>query len=693
MRATSRRSAPSSPSRSVSPRRDLGGQGPASTCRGPPPPDLLLRLDDLAALGLAVGRRRLGVPLTLAGVDAVADHLVTAGLLLGPGADGTGTASRPHWQWWGRSSRSVGARRPCPRPWSGGGSLAADLDPLAVPERAVELEPEATEHARDGALEHSARLSGALLLQVLRVAQPLRLREVLRRETERAWPVTLAVVTGIPGAVGNIVFREAIIGCKWLFRDQTERLGGGIPLALVAGGLVLLLLDRLFPGEVLGYGFPRFLEMLHLQGARVKRRWMVVKTLGSAVSLGAGAAVGREGPIAQIGGSIGGAVAQLARLSSAQREILSACGAAAGIATTFNAPLGALMFAHEIVLLGEVRLVNFTLILIATTTAVVVSRGLFGSLPVFVVPAFSLESYWECFTYAALGVVLGLLAAAYPRLFHAVAGYLRRLALPRAAVLLAGLALVGVLDVAVPGNISDGYGVVNDALAGRLPASRMAVLALAKIAGSTLSLGCGAPGGVFGPIFFIGAMTGGSFRALSTVLLPELTGPRGSYALVGLGAFLAATTHAPLTAIFLLFEMTQSYAVAIPALITTILSLMIATRLEPESIDTLGLTAEGKSLHAPADRLVLERIPVATVYRREFDAIRENQPLPEILRLVRQSRSATFPVIGGADELVGVLSFAALRTLVLEEKLDPQLEARDLCDPQALTLTPADGLV
>ncbi len=525
------------------------------------------------------------------------------------------------------------------------------------------------------------------------MAQPLRWREALRRETERAWPITLAVVTGILGAMGNLVFRAAIQGCTWLFQGQAARLGrGGIPLALVAGGLVLLFLDRLFPGEVLGYGFPRFLEMLHLQGARVKRRWMVVKTLGSAVSLGAGAAVGREGPIAQIGGSIGSAVAQLARLSSEQRRILIACGAAAGIATTFNAPLGALMFAHEIVLLGEVRLVNFTLILIATTTAVVVSRGLFESAPVFVVPAFSLESYWECFTYAALGVVLGLLAAAYTRLFHAVAGYLRRLAWPRAAVLLAGLALVGALDIAVPGNISDGYGVMNDALAGNLSWRLMAVLALAKIAGSTLSLGCGAPGGVFGPIFFIGAMTGGSFRALSTVLLPGLTGPRGSYALVGLGAFLAATTHAPLTAIFLLFEMTQSYAVAIPALITTILSLMIASRLEPESIDTLGLTAEGKSLHAPADRLVLERIPVATVYRREFDAIRENQPLPEILRLVRQSRSATFPVVGGADELVGVLSFAALRTLVLEEKLDPHLEARDLCDPPALTLTPDDGL-
>src|SRR2546430_8596343 len=110
---------------------------------------------------------------------------------------------------------------------------------------------------------------------------------------------------------------------------------------------------------------------------------------------------------------------------------------------------------------------------------------------------------------------------------------------------------------------------------------------------------------------------------------------------------------------------------------------MSATRLEPESIDPLGLTAEGKSLHAPTDRIVLERIPVATVYRREFDPIRENQPLPQMLRLVPHSRGATFPVVGGAVDLAGVLSFAALPTAVLEENLDPHLAARDPCDPPA----------
>jgi chloride channel protein, CIC family len=517
-----------------------------------------------------------------------------------------------------------------------------------------------------------------------------RLRDLIRQdERQHAKLVLIAASIGVLGAVGNLVFRTAIEGATWLFQGMAAPFGRpGIPLPLLAGGLALLVLDRLFPDEVLGYGFPRFLEMLHLQDGRVKRRWMVVKTLGAAVSLGAGAAVGREGPIAQIGGSIGAALAWLARLSTDQRKVLIACGAAAGIAATFNAPLGAILFAHEIVLLGEVPLANLSLIVVATVAGVITARGAFGSESAFHAAHFALRSYWECVTYAALGVVLGVLAVAYMRLFHWTAARLRRLPWPRAAVLLAGLALVGLLDVAVPGNVSDGYPLINDALAGRLAWTAMVPLALAKIVGSSLSLGCGAPGGVFGPIFFIGAMTGGSFRALSQAFLPGVTGPLGSYALVGLGGFLAATTHAPLTAIFLLFEMTQSYDVTVPALLTVGTALIVATRLEHESIDTLGLSAEGKSLHPSLERQLLDAIPVGSVYQRNVATIPENTPLPEILRRVGDSDRATFPVVDAKGDLTGTISFAALRAVLLEAHMGPLIVARDLADPHVATLTP-----
>jgi CIC family chloride channel protein len=522
----------------------------------------------------------------------------------------------------------------------------------------------------------------------------LRLRDLVRPgEGQYAWLLTLAALIGVLGAVGHLVFRSAIDGATWLFQGHVGALGRfGIVPALLAGGVALLLLDRLFPGEVLGYGFPRFLEMLHLQGARVKRRWMIVKTAGAAISLGAGAAVGREGPIAQIGGSIAGAIAWLARLPAEQRKVLIACGAAAGIATTFNAPLGALMFAQEVVLLGEVQLANTSLIVVATVTAVITANGVFEHGAVFRVPTFTIASYWEFCTYAVLGLVLGLLAVGYMRFFHLVSRRARALALPRGLVLLAGLFLVGCLDVAVPGNVSDGYPVINDALAGSLAARTMVLLAAAKIVGSSLALGCGAPGGVFGPIFFIGAMVGGSFRVLSELVLPGATGPKGSYALVGLGAFLAATTHAPLTAIFLLVEMTQTYSITIPALLSAGIALIVATRLEAESIDTLGLSAEGKLLHPPSDLALLERVPVGDVYARDVDAIPEACPLPEVLRHVGESRRGTFPVVNKRDELVGVIAFAALRSVLLEEGLESLVVAGDLAEPHVPTLTPQTSL-
>ncbi|MCW5892451.1 MAG: chloride channel protein [bacterium] len=505
--------------------------------------------------------------------------------------------------------------------------------------------------------------------------------------------VLLAVVIGVLGAAGNVVFRLAIEGFGLLFGAVAAPFGHlGIPLALLAGGVVLLVLDRFFPGEVLGYGFPRFLEMLHLQGARVKRRWIVLKTLGTGISLGAGAAVGREGPIAQIGGSIGGLVAWAARLSVDDRKVLIACGAAAGIAATFNAPLAAILFAQEIVLLGQAELSHLTLVVVAAATAVAATRQLFGAEPVLNGTTFTFVSYWECFTYAAMGVGMGLLAVAYIRSFHFVAGWMRRLPAARWAVLLGGLLVVGLIDVAVPQNLADGYPVINEALASQIHWEWALVLMAAKFVGSIVSLGCGAPGGVFGPIFFIGAMAGCAFRAVSALVLPTLTGPHGSYAMVGLGAFLAATTHAPLTAMFLLLEMTQNYAVTVPALLAVGAALVVSQRLEPESIDTYGLHAEGKELHGATLPQLMDHVPLGSGYRPDVPRVEERMPLRDILRLVSEGAGTTLPVVDAQGELTGVLSFGALREVLLEDSLDSVIVAADLANPHAPVLTPASSL-
>jgi CIC family chloride channel protein len=514
--------------------------------------------------------------------------------------------------------------------------------------------------------------------------------------------MVVAVIVGVLGALGNFGFRALIDAFSWIFRGlEWNALGISrgswfallTPVVLLSGGVALLVLDYFFPGEVLGYGFPDFLAMIHLGRARIKRRWIFIKAASAALSLGAGASVGREGPIAQIGGAIGAAVARMTGLTADRAKILIACGAGAGIATTFNAPIGGLLFAQEIVLLGELELNSLTLIIVATTAGVVTSRAIAGDVAVLHVHRFLLRSYWELLTYGLMGVVLGSLSAAYIRLFHATAAVFKRGQRPKWANLAIGLCVVGLIAAVLPQNLSDGYPVIDEALAGRLSLGLMGVLSVAKIVASSISLGCGASGGVFGPIFFIGAMAGGSFRGVSSILLPGLTGPRGSYALVGLGAFLAASSSAPLTALFLLLEMTQDYTVALPALISVIAALATARAIEPQSIDTYGLKQEGKSLHVGKDRMVLAQIAVAAVMAPEPVVLHESDLLPEVLRVGGETAQSILPVVTQNDTLLGVIVTRELLALLTSrDRLSHLVNAFDIALRNFPTTTPDSTL-
>jgi CIC family chloride channel protein len=509
--------------------------------------------------------------------------------------------------------------------------------------------------------------------------------------------ILLAVIVGVLAALGNLGFRKLIDLFSWLFRVvEWNALGiehggwhrGFIAVILMSGGAAILVLDRIFPEDVLGYGFPNFLEMVNLGTARMKRRWIFVKAAGAALSLGAGASVGREGPIAQVGGAIGSAIAQLRKLSPDRAKVLIAAGAGAGIATTFNAPIGGLMFAQEIVLLGQTEIANLTLLIIATFTAVITSHAILGNGAVFEVPQFVLRSYWEMATYGLMGAGLGALAAGYIRFFNGTAGWFRRLQAPVWLKLEAGLAVVGVIAIWLPQNLSDGYPVINRAMAGEYELGLLAALMCAKFFASSVSLGCGAPGGIFGPTFFIGTMAGGMFQRLSAMLMPELTGPRGSYALVGLGAFLAGTTHAPLTALFLLWEMTRSDTIALPAMIATITALVVARAIETESIDEFRLAREGKKLQIGRERLALTLIPVGAVVTKNVTMVGENTSLSEVLRTAGETAQSTLPVVNSDGELAGLIVTRDLLSMLGGgQELGPLVNAFDISNAHCATVT------
>ncbi|MGB6554960.1 MAG: chloride channel protein [Candidatus Binataceae bacterium] len=514
--------------------------------------------------------------------------------------------------------------------------------------------------------------------------------------------ILLAVAVGVLGALGNLGFRELIAFFSWLFRGlEWNLLGinrGGMfraltPIILLSGGVVILVLDRFFPGDILGYGFPEFLEQVNLGNARIKRRWIVLKALGAALSLGSGASVGREGPIAQIGGAIGSAVAQLRKLTSDRAKVLVAAGAGAGIATTFNAPIGGLMFALEIVLLGQTETANLALLIISTFSAVVTSRAILGNASVFQVPQFDLKSYWEMLTYALMGIALGALGASYIRVFNATGAYFRRMGIAAWQKLGIGLSIVGVIAIFLPANLSDGYPIINRAMAGEFGLAMLLALCAAKYVASCLSLGSGAPGGVFGPIFFIGTMAGGAFHRVSVLLIPHLTGARGSYALVGLGAFLAGTTHAPLTALFLLFEMTGDFTVALPAMIAAVTALVVSRAIESESIDTYRLAREGKTLQISQERLALTQIPVSAVMTKDVTVVSANTRLNDVLHIAGQTSQSTLPVVGSDGELVGLIVTRDLLALLGGgAELGPLVNAFDIAQVNCPHLTADQNL-
>jgi CIC family chloride channel protein len=290
-------------------------------------------------------------------------------------------------------------------------------------------------------------------------------------------------------------------------------------------------------------------------------------------------------------------------------------------------------------------------------------------------------------TYALMGAGLGALAAGYIRFFNATEAWFRRLDLPVWVKLEAGLAVVGVIAIWLPQNLSDGYPVINAAMAGEFGIGMLAAMTCAKIFASSVSLGCGAPGGSFGPTFFIGTMAGGLFQRVSALVIPSLTGPRGSYALVGLGAFLAGTTHAPLTALFLLWEMTHSDTIALPSMIATITALVVARAIETESIDEFRLARAGKKLQIGRERLALTLIPVSAVVTKNVTMVSENNSLSEVLRSAGETAQSTLPVVDSEGIFVGTIVVRDLLSMISGgQELGPLVNAFDICNTHAATV-------
>lgn len=525
------------------------------------------------------------------------------------------------------------------------------------------------------------------------------LAHMQRRES--AFLIGSAVAIGLLAGAMNILFRNTMeyvhrvifLGGSNLFHINDSVLNRVfLPLLPMTGVALLIPLLMRYPKDAGGYGFPAFLESVNVKGGFLRTRNLLFKIIGPALTIGAGGSAGVEGPVAVIGGTVGSSVGRLLRVSGSRIRLLIAAGSAGAIAATFNAPIAGVMFAAEIVLLGDFGIASFAALVISSGTATVLSRWHYGATPAFAVPQYALVSAYELPLYLVLGLLVGFIAVAYIRIFYRVKDEFERLRISPLLKPLLGAFIVGSIAIVLPQVLGNGYDVIESVLHEQTAIWIIVVLILAKIVATSITLGSGGAGGVFAPALLIGAATGGSFGAVVHALFPSVTATSGAYATVGIGAFLAATTHAPLTGIFLLFEMTGNYKIIVPLMAVSIIGTMVSKWLSPDSIDTLELTRKGIRLHAGKEADVLSKIPVRSVMTTGSVTVRKNATLQQVIEIMIGQERFYIPVVNDDGSMCGIVSIQDVRPVLLEERVTRIVNAGDIATERVIVITPDDDL-
>ena len=427
----------------------------------------------------------------------------------------------------------------------------------------------------------------------------------------------LALVVGVMTGLGAVAFR-ALIGfvhnlsyngrLSFVYNanvsEGPSRFGDLVLLSPIIGGLLVVFLVRRFAPEAKGHGVPEVMDAIFYKRGTIRGTVAVIKALASAISIGSGAAVGREGPIIQIGSALGSAFSQFIGLSTRQKITLLSAGAGAGIAATFNTPLGGVLFALEI-LLPEVSNRTFLPVVVATGAATTIGRILIGPDPAFVVPdiqfpmaaSFDLQ---EAVAFVLLGLVCGLAAWAFIRMLVFMEDGFPRLSGNEYVQNVVGMSAIGLTMVLLTRAFGHtyidgvGYSVIQDILYHKMTAAGLLALLFAlKLMATTVSLGCGASGGIFSPSLYLGATLGASFAAATSSVFPHSGLTVSSAAIVGMAAMVGAGTGGVMTAIVMVFEMTRDYAIIVPVIVAVALAASVRRALVNETIYTVKLRHRG----------------------------------------------------------------------------------------------------
>lgn len=516
---------------------------------------------------------------------------------------------------------------------------------------------------------------------------------------EHAIMALFGVLVGVAGGYGAVGFRYLINFIQTIAYGSPDELLGivdSIPwhmrIAIPAiGGLIVGPIVYFFAREAKGHGVPEVMYAVALKQGIIRKRIVFVKSLVSAVCIGTGGSVGREGPIVQIGSAVGSTLGQLFNVSSNRMRTLVGCGAAAGIAATFNAPIAGSIFALEIIL-GEFEIASFSPIIISAVSATAISRHYLGNIPAFILPHYVLHNVLEFPLYALLGVVCAFVALGFTLFLYRAEDFWDAIKFPEYLKAVVGGLMIGAMGLVFPQILGVGYGAIDLALTIKLSWWFMGLLVLCKILATSITIGSGGSGGIFAPSLFMGAMAGGAFGSVANYLFPSVAVSAGAYAVVGMGAVVAATTHGPLQAILIIFEMTGDYKIILPLMVTCIISCLIAGRLCGESIYTFKLIRRGINIKRGKELNILSSMPVKNVMYHTVEMVPQDMPLEEFAEKLPRSRSNNFVVVNSKEEIAGVLTFLDYYDKLFNNELKDHMKVKDIMTPDVVTVTIEDNL-
>ena len=508
-------------------------------------------------------------------------------------------------------------------------------------------------------------------------------------------PFLLAMLVGLIAGLGAVALREMVEGFDDLLLGDV---GGALTDA--GGDWMIIWVPVIFAipvawivirwaPESRGNGVPEVMSAVETQGGRIRKRVAPAKALASALTAGSGGSVGQIGPVAQVSAALSSNLGRLMRQPPEMMALLVAGGAAGGVSASFNAPIAGVFFALEVIL-RRFNVRNFTLVVVSSVIATMVAIAIEGDEPGIVIPRYELESSLEIGFYALLGLAAAVVGILFFRLVYLAEDLIATLPLPPLTRPAAAMLAVGAIGFWHDEIFGVGFSVIEDAAAGKIAVETLALLLVLKVVATSLTIGGGSSGGLFAPALFVGAMLGGLLGSGFEEIAPGRTAPPGAYAVVGTAAVFAAAARAPITSLFIVFELTRDYDLILPLMTAVAIATGVAQIITRDTLYSIKLERIGVRIREEPGRSSMEQITAAEAMRTNVPLVATDTPLEELAMVLSRAGGNAVAVTDEHNRFYGLISSSDVTAAL--DRTDEGITAADIVMRSPLRVFPDDSL-